>query len=76
MRAVDNYSQGTVGGWEPISLTSDQACAATGIGKTTLYAAAKSGDLEVRWLGTQKFVVEPSALRDWVRTLPTLKPGS
>lgn len=58
-----------------IALTSDQACEATGIGKTTLYAAARKGDLEVRWVGRQKFVVEPEALRAWLRTLPTIRPG-
>jgi len=57
-----------------IALTADQAHEATGIGKTTLYAAAKSGDLEVRWVGRQKFVVEPEELRAWVRSLPTIKP--
>lgn len=59
-----------------ISLTADQASESTGIGKTTLYAAARRGDLEVRWVGRQKFVVEPDELRAWVRTLPTVKPGS
>lgn len=60
---------------ETISLTSDQAHEATGIGKTTLYAAARRGDLEVRWVGSQKFVVEPEELRAWVRSLPTVKPA-
>jgi hypothetical protein len=59
---------------ERIALTSDEAREATGIGKATLYAAAKRGNLEVRWVGSQKFVVEPEALQAWVRTLPTVKP--
>lgn len=59
-----------------IALTSDQAAEASGVGKTTLYAAARAGALEVRWVGRQKFVVEPDALRDWIRTLPTIRPES
>lgn len=59
---------------QSIALTADQASDATGIGKTRLYAAARNGDLEVRWVGRQKFVVEPEELRAWVRTLPTIKP--
>ena len=58
-----------------ISLTAEDAAKATGIGKSTLYAAARAGDLEVRWVGRQKFVIEPDELRAWVRTLPTAKPG-
>ncbi len=58
-----------------IALTSDEAAQASGIGKTTLYAAARSGALEVRWVGRQKFVVEPDELRKFVRSLPTTKPG-
>lgn len=61
---------------EQVALSSDQAAASTGLGKTTIYAAAKRGDLEVRWIGRQKFVVEPDALRTWLRTLPTIRPGS
>lgn len=58
-----------------IALTADEACKSSGVGKSTLYAAARRGDLEVRWLGRQKFVVEPDELRKWIRTLPTVKPG-
>lgn len=57
-----------------IAMNAEAASKAAGIGKTTLYAAARNGDLEVRWVGRQKFVVEPEALRDWVRTLPTIRP--
>lgn len=57
-----------------VALTADEAVKASGIGKTTLYAAARRGDLEVRWVGRQKFVVEPDALREWVRSLPTVRP--
>ena len=59
-----------------VSLTASEAVESTGVGKSTLYAAARRGDLEVRWVGRQKFVVEPDALREWVRSLPTVKPGA
>ena len=57
-----------------ISLTAQQAHEQTGIGKTSLYAAAKSGDMEVHWVGSQKWVVEPDELRAWIKTLPTERP--
>lgn len=61
---------------EPVSVTADEAVKITGIGKSTLYAAARAGDLEIRWVGRQKFVVEPAELRAWVQTLPTIRPGA
>lgn len=59
-----------------LTLTSRQAAEQTGISVHTLRSAARDGDLEVRWLGPHKWVVEPDELMAWVRSLPSIKPGS
>jgi excisionase family DNA binding protein len=46
-----------------------EVCAATALGRTTIYEAITAGSLKVRKLGKRTLVL-PSELRDFLRSLP------
>jgi hypothetical protein len=48
---------------EPIALSMAEAVKASGLGKTTLYAAAKAGILETRKVGRKRLVLTRSLIR-------------
>jgi len=48
-------------------------CARTGLGRTTVYAAIKSGALTARKCGRRTLILA-SDLEAWLSTLPTVRP--
>ena len=54
----------------PLSVSIPDAVSMTGVGRTTLYAAIKSGALPVRKCG-RRTIIETSALNAWLASLPS-----
>jgi len=50
---------------EPMAFSVDDACRASGLGKTTIYAAIRAGELEVLKVG-DRTLLEPEELRRWL----------
>jgi excisionase family DNA binding protein len=59
----------------PIAYTVKEACSISRIGKTTLYAAIRRGELVARKLGTKTLILEED-LRCWIEHLPTITSSS
>ena len=57
---------------EQLALTIPEACAAVRLGRTTLYAAIKSGDLVATKCG-RKTIIRLDDLRAWLKHLPKIK---
>ena len=53
----------------PLSVSVPDAVSMTGVGRTTLYNAIKSGALAVRKCG-RRTIIETSALNSWLASLP------
>ena len=53
----------------PLSVSVPDAVMMTGIGRTTLYAAIKTGALAARKCG-RRTIIETSALNSWLASLP------
>lgn len=56
---------------EQLALTVSEACAAARIGRTSLYAAIKSGELVAAKYG-RKTIVRVGDLQAWLARLPTV----
>lgn len=54
-----------------LALTIPEACSAARIGRTTLYAAIKNGDLVAAKCG-RKTIVRLDDLKDWLANLPNI----
>lgn len=54
---------------EKIAFSTAEACAAAGIGKTTLFAAIGSGALRSRKLGQKRLILRDDLLA-WLRAQP------
>lgn len=54
----------------PLSVSVPAAVSMTGIGRTTLYQAIKTGALSVRKCG-RRTIIETSALNAWLASLPS-----
>lgn len=57
----------------PLALKISEACAASRIGRTSVYDAIKRGDLRAKKRGKSTLILE-SDLRRWLESLPTLTP--
>lgn len=55
----------------PLAHTIDGVTHATYIGKTSIYAAIKAGELKARKNGRRTLILDHD-LRKWLRSLPTL----
>jgi excisionase family DNA binding protein len=60
---------------EQLALTVSEACAAARIGRTSLYAAIKSGELVAAKYG-RKTIIRVDDLRAWLARLPTIDSSS
>lgn len=58
-----------------VSYNYDGATASTGIGRSTIERAIKSGDLIAHYVG-RKVVIRAEDLDEWVQSLPTEKAGA
>jgi excisionase family DNA binding protein len=56
---------------EPIGLSIPQACESSGLGRTKLYAAIKSGELTARKAG-RRTIILPDDLRRYLESLPAI----
>jgi excisionase family DNA binding protein len=56
-----------------LALRINEACAASGCGRTTVYEAIKSGELRAVKRGTSTLILEPD-LRRWLESLPAVEP--
>jgi helix-turn-helix protein len=63
--------KGVVALAERLSLSPEEASALTGIGLTSIRAAAACGDLVARKHGTRT-VILPEDLKDWIKTFPVM----
>jgi excisionase family DNA binding protein len=52
------------------ALSISEVCAATALGRTTIYEAIASGSLKIRKAGKRTLVL-PNELRDFLRSLPS-----
>jgi excisionase family DNA binding protein len=57
---------------KPLSYSIAEARSVTGLGRTTLYEAIRSGKLRARKHGRRTLILR-SDLADWLATLPTVK---
>jgi len=57
---------------EQLAHTINEACTLARVGKTSLYAAIRRGDLVARKLGKKKTLILESDLRRWIEQLPTM----
>ena len=55
----------------PLAYTIEGATQAAGIGRTSIFAAIKTGELQARKFGS-KNLIERAELRRWISTLPTI----
>ncbi len=60
---------------EQLALTISEACATARIGRTSLYAAIKRGEL-VATKYRRKTLIRTADLRTWLDSLPTIRGGS
>jgi excisionase family DNA binding protein len=58
----------------PLALSIREACAAANVGRTTLYAAIKDGNLAARKIGRRSIVLTDDLAR-WLRSLPAIAPS-
>jgi len=56
-----------------LALRINEACAASGCGRTTVYEAIKSGELRAVKRGTSTLILETD-LRRWLESLPAVEP--
>jgi excisionase family DNA binding protein len=56
---------------EAIGLSIPRACEVSGLGRTSLYAAVKSGDLPARKVG-RRTIILPDDLDSYLKSLPTV----
>jgi excisionase family DNA binding protein len=54
----------------PLSVSVPDAVSMTGIGRTTIYHAIKSGALPIRKCG-RRTIIETSALNAWLASMPS-----
>lgn len=54
----------------PLSVSVPDAVSMTGIGRTTIYSAIKTGALPIRKCG-RRTIIETSALNAWLASLPS-----
>jgi excisionase family DNA binding protein len=54
----------------PLAYSIAEACVVSSIGRTTLYAAIKSGELQTRKVGRRTLITAP-ALISWLNARPT-----
>jgi excisionase family DNA binding protein len=57
-----------------IALRVNEACAASGCGRTTMYEAIKRGELRAVKRGRSTLILETD-LRQWLESLPSVEPG-
>jgi excisionase family DNA binding protein len=59
----------------PLAYSIAEACVVSSIGRTTLYAAIKSGELQARKVGRRTLITAP-ALISWLNSRPTEHAGT
>jgi excisionase family DNA binding protein len=52
------------------AMSVDELCRWSGVGKTKIYAEAKSGRLKMRKIGARTLILRTEA-EDWLRSLPS-----
>lgn len=71
---MTNFTSKDHGMLEPIAVSPSEAARLAGLGRTTIYAALSSGELESIKIGTRRLIAV-DALRAWLQDHSTVRNG-